>query len=132
MKPPNNFAIAKAQLGSLQKRLSKDRYLLDSYNKSLATDIKKGYVKPVVFINPQPTNVWYLPHYPVVNPNKPEKVRRVANAASMFQGISLNSCLKAGPDLLNNMSGLLLRFREQPVAVSANIEGKFKPIGIKE
>ena len=115
MKLPNNLAIAKAQLGSLQKRSSKDRYILDLYNKSLATDIEKGYVKPVVFINPQPTNVWYLPHHPVVNPNKPGKVRRVANAASMFQGISLNSCLKAGPDLLNllnNMFGLLLRFRD--------------------
>ena len=37
----------------------------------------------------------------------------------MFQGISLNYCLEAGPDLLNNMFGLLLRFREQPVAVLA-------------
>ena len=70
---PDNFTIAKAQLGSLQKRLTKDRYLLDSYNKSFATVIEKGYVKPVVFINPQPTNVWYLPHHPVVNPIKPEK-----------------------------------------------------------
>ena len=127
----DNFAIAKAQLGSLQKRLTKDRYLLDSYNKSSATDIEKCYVKPVVFMNPQLTNVWYLPHHPVVNPNKPGKVRRVANAASMFQGISLNSCLEAGPDLLN-MFGLLLRFREQPVAVSADIEGMFMQIGIKE
>ena len=89
MQLPNNFAIARAQKGSLQKRLTKDRYFLDSYNKSPVMDIEKGYVKPVVFINPQPTNVWCLPHHPVVNPSKPGKVRRDANAASMFQGISL-------------------------------------------
>ena len=96
VKLPNNFAIAKAHLGSFQKCLTKNRYLLGSYNKSLATTIDKGYVKLVVFINPQPTSVWYLPRHPFVNPNKAGKSRRVANAASMFQVICLKSSLEAG------------------------------------
>ena len=55
----------------------------------------------------------------------------MANAASTYKGVSLKSCLKTGPDLLNNKFGLLLRFREKPVAVSADIEGMFMQIGIK-
>ena len=95
------------------------------YEKSLTTDLENNYVKPVTFQYPQPELLWYLPHHPVTNPNKPGKVRRVANAASTYKGVSLNSRLETGPDLLNNMFVLLLRFREKPVAVSVVIEGLF-------
>ena len=95
------------------------------YEKSLTTDLENNYVKPVTFQYPQPELLWYLPHHPVTNPNKPGKVRRVANAASTYKGVSLNPCLETGPDLLNNMFVLLLRFREKPVAVSTVIEGMF-------
>ena len=44
----------------------------------------------------------YLRHHPVINPNKPGKVRRVCNAASEFEGHSLNKNLFIGPDLLHN------------------------------
>ena len=70
---------------------------------------------------PPPESIWYLPHHPVTNPNKAGKVRRVANAASKLRGESLNSNLLTGPDLLNNLVGVLLRFREHPVAVLSDI-----------
>ena len=44
----------------------------------------------------------------------------------------MNFCLEARPTLLNNMFGLLLGFREQPIAVPADIEGMFMQIDIKE
>ena len=66
-------------------------------------------VKPVEMQAPPPESIWYLPHHPVTNPNKPGKVRRVANAASKFRGESLNLNLLTGPDLLNNLVGVLLR-----------------------
>ena len=97
------------------------------YQKTLDTDIEKVYVKPVT-----PSRVWYLPHHPVTNPNKPGKVRRVSNAASVFKGNSLNSNLLTGQDLINNLVGLLLRFRENPVAISADIEAMFMQVGIIE
>ena len=102
------------------------------YQKTLDTDIEKGYVKPVIFSSIAPSRVWYLPHHPVTNPNKPGKVRRVSNAASVFKGNSLNSNLLTGPVLINNLVGLLLRFRENPVAVSADIEAMFMQVGIIE
>ena len=106
----NNYPVAKAQLDSLQRRLNKDIELKQLYEKTLDTDLEKGYVKPVTFSNPAPEKIWYLPHHPVTNPNKPGKVRRVANAASVFKKQSLNKNLLSGPDLLNNLVGLLLRF----------------------
>ena len=73
---------------------------------------------------------WYLPHHPVINPNKPGKVRKVLNGAAKFHGESLNKSLLTGPDLLQNLIYVLLRFRQHPFAVSANIEGMFLQVGV--
>ena len=126
----NNYPVAKAQLSSLQRRLSKNHQLSVLYDATLQADIEKGYVKPVVSDNPQPERIWYLPRHPVCNPDKPGKVRRVANAASIFKGQSLNTNLLSGPDLINNLIGILLRFREKPTIVMADIEAMFMQIAI--
>ena len=121
----NNYPVAKAQVQSLDKKLKKDKSLKDMYQKTLDTDLEKGYVKSVTFSDTTPDRLWYLPHHPVTDPNKPGKVRRFSNAASTSKGTSLNSNLLAGPDLLNNLVGLLLRFREKPVAILADMEAMF-------
>ena len=101
------------------------------YEQTLTTDLQKFYDKPVEMQQPEPEKIWYLPHHPVVNPNKPGKVRRIANAAAKFRGQSLNSNLITGPDLLNNVVGILLRFRENPVAILSDIDGMFMQIAIR-
>ena len=52
-------------------------------------------------------------------------MRSVAKAASKFCGESLNSNLPTGPDLLQNLVGILLRFRDHPAAVFSDIKGMF-------
>ena len=73
---------------------------------------------------------WYLPHHPVVNPNKSGKVRRVLNGATKFNGASLNKSLLTGPDLLHNLIYVLLRFRQHPFAASADIGKMFLQVGV--
>ena len=68
---------------------------------------------------------WYLPHHPVKHTHKPVKVRRVCNAASEFHGISMNYKLLSGRELLGNLFGIVLRFREHQIAITANIESMF-------
>ena len=81
---------------------------------------------------PEPEKIWYLPHHPVQNPNKPGKIRRVANAASKYRGQSLNSNILTRPDLLKSLLGILIRFREHPVAILADIESMFMQIAVKQ
>ena len=59
------------------------------------------------------------------NPNKPGKVRVVFDAAATFKGTSLNEQLLQGPCLTNNLAGVLIRFREERVAFTADIEAMF-------
>ena len=47
------------------------------------------------------------------------------DVAALHDGVSLNSQLRQGPDLTNSLLGVLLRFRQDPVALIADIEGMF-------
>ena len=74
--------------------------------------------------------VWYLPHHPVFHARKPEKVRVVFDCAAKYLGTSLNDQLLQGPDLNNNLIGVLMRFREENVAVVSDIESMFHQVRV--
>ena len=117
MRLKNNYFATLSQLKSFQKQLSNDIQLKKLYEQTLTTVQQKFYVKPAEMQQPEPEKIWYLPHHPVVYPNKPGIVRRVANAAAKFRDQPLNSNLITGLDLLNNLVGTFLRLCENPVAV---------------
>ena len=121
------------QLKSLEKRLSKDSDLRERYAQTIREDLSKKYVVKVQTLEEtehQPGRKWYLPQHPVMNPNKPGRVRRVLNGASNFQGVSLNKVLLTGPDLLQKLIHTLIIFRQHQIAVSADIEGMFLQVGV--
>ena len=129
---PNNYYSALAQLKSLEKRIDKDTNLRVLYTKNIQEDFDKGYV---INVNThdctnRSAREWYLPHHPVIKPNKPGKVRRVLNGAAKLHGSSLNKVLLVGPDLLQNLLAVLMRFRQHQHAVSADVEGKFLQVGV--
>ena len=129
---PNNYYSSLAQFKTLEGRLSKDPELRERYAETIREDIRKGYVVTVEPHDPRKRSdrEWYLPHHPVINLNKPGKVRRILNGASKFHGTSLNKSLLVGPDLLQNLIVVLLRFRQHKYAVSADIEGMFLQVGV--
>ena len=73
---------------------------------------------------------WYLPNHPVKHPHKPGKVRRVCKAASKCEGVSLNDKLLSGPDLLRNLVGLVVRFREHEIAITTDIDLPFLQVAV--
>lgn len=105
----------------------------DNYRKSIEKDIESGYVREVSkeeLLATRDARQWYLPHHGVMHPHKPGKLRRVCNAASKYRGISLNDVLVSGPDLLQSLVGVLLRFREHAIAVTADIEAMFLQVEV--
>ena len=123
---PNNYSSAVSQLKSLERRLEKDENLKQRYKET--KDVQKGFVRildEAELENTKSDLRWYVPHFPVLNQNKPDKVRRVCNAASKFAEVSLNDNLMAGPDLLQSLIGITFRFRERKVALTADVEAMF-------
>ena len=53
---------------------------------------------------------WNLPHFDVYHLKKPEQIRVVFDSSAEYQGKSLNRELLAGPDLMNTLLGVLVRF----------------------
>ena len=129
---PDNYFLSLAQLKSLEKRFERDSDLQKRYSETIKVDLEKGYLVQVPGYrkNSRTSKEWYLPHHPVLNPKKPEKIRRVLNGAAKFQGQSLNKNLLIRPDFLQNLVYVLLRFREHQFAVSADIEGMFSQVGV--
>jgi hypothetical protein len=49
-----------------------------------------------------------------------------------FKGVFLNDVFLVGPDLLTSQIGVLLRFRQRPVAVVANISGMYHQVEVSQ
>ena len=62
--------------------------------------------------------VWYLPHFGVYHPTKPDQIHVVFNLSAKFQGVLLNKELVPGPDLMNSLVGVIIRFRHDNIAMS--------------
>lgn len=130
---PENLPVANRRLSSSTKRFQKDENFFVMYEKNLKDYLQKGHARKLKKeeISIRTHKTWYLPHHGVTNINKPGKVRMVFDAASKSAGQSLNSNLRTGPDLVNSLVGVLIRFRKHRVAVTADIEGMFHQVRLK-
>ena len=131
---PNNYGSAIGQLYSLERRFQRDPNLKDLYQQSIDTDVEKGFVKILGKSEVKGTfgNEWYLPHHLVLNHKKPGKVRCVCNAAAKYKVVCLNDKLLAGPDLLHGLIGTIFRFREGPIALTADNESMFLQVQVPD
>lgn len=98
---PNNKPLAEHvhRLKLLKRRLERDTGLSQKYSAFVSDLVKNGYAQkvPKNRVNRSDGAVWYLPHHPVIHPQKPGKVRVVFDCAANYRGTSLNaiSCYRA-------------------------------------
>lgn len=89
---------------------------------------KYAEIVPSKELNRTDGYVWYLTHHPIIHPRKPSKVRIVFDCAAKYCGTSLNDVVHQGLDLANKLVGVLLHFRQEPIASMADIEGMFHQV----
>lgn len=129
---PNNRVIAEARLKGLKRKFQRDQEFEERYRNVVQDYINRGYARK---LSPDEAETKgartnYLPHHGVTNPNKPGKVRVVFDAAAKYDGTSLNQNLLQGPDMTNNLLGVLMRFRQGRIALVADIEGMFHQVKV--
>ena len=129
---PNNRVYAEKRLAQLAKKLDNNPELKEEYKLTMETLIARSYAEKVP-TDDQPSKQaeWYIPHHAVIHPKK-KKLRVVFDCAARFQDVALNDKVLQGPDLTNRLLGILMRFREHPIAISADIEAMFHQVRVAE
>ena len=131
VKLPNARPMAESRLESLKKRLKKNKKLRFKYSEVMQSYIDKGYAEVVGSDTSHVSERdWFLPHHPVGNPRKPDKLRIVFDCAARHMGVSPKDVLLQSPKLMNSLVGVLTRFRSEPIALVADIESMFHQVKV--
>ena len=131
---PDNISMVKKRFDFLLKKLRSDKDLFQMYKAKIDGYLQQDppfarKMKPEE-VEQRSSRTWTLPTFPVYHPRKPEVPRVVKDAAAEFHKVSLNNQLLTGPDLMNLLVGILMRFRVGEVAVAADIEAMFYQVRV--
>lgn len=128
---PNNRQQAMNRLTALTRTLKKHPEKKADFINFMKKLFENGHAEVAPALQPD-KECWYLPFFGVYHPQKPGQVRVVFDSSARHRGVSLNDVLLTGPNMNNSLLGVLLRFRREPVAVTADIEQMFYCFVVEE
>ena len=131
----DNKVVVEKMLCATEKRLMKNEEHAKAYDQQIQEMVQMGFARKLSDHEMESYSgpVHYIPHHAVLRPDKKSTpIRIVFNSSSVYAGQSLNDFWMKGPDLLNNLFGVILRFRQKPVAVCADISKMYHRVLIPE
>ena len=132
---PDNRSLALKRLEGTERRLKSNLDQAKANDEQMTEMVKMNFCRKLSEneVKNYKGPVHYIPHRAVIRPEKKSTpVRIVFNLSSVFQGHKLNDYWMKGPDLLNSLFGVVLRFREKEVAVVGDISKMYHRILISE
>lgn len=128
---PDSYPMAKRRLECLEKKMTANVDYAKKLTDQIRYYIQQGYARKLEPHELSRTpRTWYLPLFTTINPNKPNKVRMVFDAAAKVEGVCLNTVLAKGPDFLTPLINILYRFRERRIGICADLKEMFHQIRI--
>lgn len=127
---PSNRIVATKRLETATTKLVKQKEF-NNYDSIFESWEKEKFIE----IYPQESvRGHFLPHRPVFKPeSETTPVRPVFDASCQVgNSPSLNQCLEKGPNLLELIPSILLRFREKKIGVISDIRKAFQMISVAE
>ena len=134
----NHYELCRNRLKSIQKKLIKEPELLREYENIFNEQKRSGIVEEIPIEecmgnNKEDVGVHYMPHHCVIRTDrKTTKLRVVYDGSAKPDDakISLNDSLLTGPNFIPHLFDVLLKFRWNPIALTADIEKAFLMISI--
>jgi hypothetical protein len=119
-----------ARLMQLERKFAKDKQLEANYRQFMEDYENQGHM----VIAENQGDGYYLPHHPVRKEDSTTtKIRAVFDASSKSSSaVSLNDIMHTGPKLQQDLTNILLRWRSNKVAYSADLEKMFRQIRMAE
>ncbi|UYV76394.1 hypothetical protein LAZ67_14000274 [Cordylochernes scorpioides] len=129
---PSNLDIAIKRLDISTKKMTSQNKLTE-YSQVFRDWLTEGLIERVEE-NPLERRGYYLPPRPVYKmESKTTPIRPVFDASCLgHNGLSLNQCLEKGPNLLERIPEMMIRFRENKFGVTADIRKAFQMVAIEE
>ena len=130
---PDNKGQAIKKLESTEWRLMKNADHAEAYDKQIVEMSEMQFARKLTEkeVEDYKEPVHNIAHHAVLRPEKRSTpIRIVFNSSSVFQGHRLNDYWMKGPDLLNSLFGVILRFRENAVAIIGDISKVYHRIQI--
>ncbi|XP_071946012.1 uncharacterized protein [Antedon mediterranea] len=121
---PNNRSQAEKKLYSMERRLLKNPEHAKAYKNQIKEMVDMKFARKLSDkeLSSYGGPVHYISHHGVLRPDKKSTpLRIVFNSSAMYQGHCLNEYWMKGPDMLNDLFGVILRFRENETAIIGDI-----------
>ena len=122
----NNRQLAVKRWNQLKSRFKKNPKFSSDYKIFMKDLISQCAERvPEYRLEVQDGKVNYVPHTGVYHPKKPGQIGIVFDCSAQFNGVCLNDYLLQGPDFMNDLLGILCRFRQESVAFMTDIKRMF-------
>ena len=128
---PDNKEFALRRLKAIEKRLKEDEAQFKKYAEQIDDMISRGVARKLTRkeLDEYTGPVHYLSHHEVIKPESTSTPCRIVfNSSAKCNGQSLNDYWAKGPDLMNNLLGIMIRLREGQVAFAGDIRKMYHAI----
>ena len=130
----NNEPLARKRLIAVEKSKS---FLHEEekqkYFGKIMEWVEKGYMRVVPTREPRPPKAYHMPHFPVFRGEEEgRKIRPVMDMAAKYKGNCLNDHMLTGPNMMQDLPKVLLRFRLHSVALTGDIHEMFLQIQLRK
>lgn len=132
---PNNRSGVEATFLRTEKRLLKEPQWLTAYAAQVHEMVERKAARKLTKkdLDDWKGPVWYVSHLVAPNPHSVSTpVRLVWNSSQQFKGVSMNDLLLKGPDVLNPIRTVLLRFRRGVHAALGDIRKMYNSVWLEE
>ncbi|CAI5658447.1 unnamed protein product [Oreochromis niloticus] len=132
---PNNRKAVEATFLKSEKRLEKDPLWKAAYAKQVRDMLARGAVIQLsqTVLDEWKGAVWWINHLMAPNPHSnTTPVRLVWDSSQVYKGVSLNSILMKGPDVLNPIRAVLLHFQEGEHAAIGDVSKMYNSVWLED
>ncbi|XP_071177853.1 uncharacterized protein [Mytilus edulis] len=131
---PSNIDIARRRTENVVRRLSNDPFLLRKYGEIINDQEKRGFIERIDNTTTSTKHAHYVTPHSVKKDSATTPIRIVYDCSCRQSNDtpSLNDCLRIEPPILNDISTLLMQFRENRNDVVTDIEKAFLQITLDE
>ena len=124
----NNYVLARDRISTLRKKALKQFDLDEFLSESMSEWQENGYIERAPDETDCCKSVCYLPYFVTSQAKK----RIVYDGKSEYKGVCVNDVIMAGPDLLNPLLHVLMRFLLGKFALMADVTKCFFQIKLPE